>query len=143
MRIVYLLVISAFLVSVFVLGAQYPTEASILPFIIAGALSTFVIAQLVREFINRKIEVGTTMPFKEVFRPYLQPFLWILGILPTIYLLGFVVGIPLYIFLYLKLHKESWRLSIIITIISALVVYFGFGELLHFRFHKGLLFPFI
>ena len=143
MRIFLLLVISTYLGTIFFFGAQYPVEARLLPFIVAGVLSVFVIIQIVREFLAKRPETGTVIPVKEVFRPYAAPLLWILGILPAIYLLGFIVGIPLYIFLYLKLHKESWLLSLIITALSAIIVYFGFGVLLHFRFHKGLLFPFL
>ena len=143
MRILLLLVISAYIGTIFFFGAQYPVEAILLPFIIAGVLSILVVTQLVREFLAKRMKTDSETRFKITFIPFLQPILWILGILPIIYLLGFVVGIPLYIFLYLKLHKESWLMSIIITSVSAVVVYFGFGVLLHFRFHKGLLFPFL
>ncbi len=143
MGIFFLLLIATYLVAIFVAGAQYPAEARLLPFVIAGVLSILVIVQLVREFLARRTETGATVLSKKVVRPFLQPIFWMLGILPTIYLLGFIVGIPLYVFLYLKLHKESWRLSIIVTAIAAIVVYFGFGVLLNLRFHKGLLLPFL
>lgn len=43
-------------------------------------------------------------------------FLWILGFLPMILLLGFPIATPLFVFLYLKfVGKEGWRISLGVT----------------------------
>ena len=48
-----------------------------------------------------------------------------------IYLFKFLVAIPIFIFLYLKLFsKESWRMSMMMTVGMWLIVYFGFVKVL-------------
>ena len=36
---------------------------------------------------------------------------WIVSIVPVVFLLGYVIGLPLYVFAYLKARGRGWRLS--------------------------------
>jgi hypothetical protein len=66
---------------------------------------------------------------------------WFAGCTAVIYLLGFMVGIPLFLFLFLKLWaKESWVLSIGLAAVVTIVVYIAFVYLLRIPLHGGLLF---
>ena len=66
---------------------------------------------------------------------------WILGFFAAIGLLGFLVAVPLFLFLYLKLEsREGWIFSIVFTAAVWGVFYGLFERLLHLPFGSGLLF---
>ena len=56
--------------------------------------------------------------------------LWLLGILPVMWLCGYLVGIPLYLLAYLRAHGESWLLSITISAAMCALIYFVFLKFL-------------
>lgn len=65
---------------------------------------------------------------------------WIIGLLLGIWLLGFFVTVPLFVFLYLKLEaKEGWLLSFWLTA-AALVFLIGiFEQILHTHWPQPLI----
>ena len=63
---------------------------------------------------------------------------WIFGFFILILLVGFPVGVPLFVFLYLKLAgKEGWGLALILTALSWLLMKGLFDWLLHIPFPEG------
>ena len=63
---------------------------------------------------------------------------WILGFFILILLVGFPVGIPLFVFSYLKLGgKERWGLALVLTVLSWIVMEGLFDQLLHIPFAEG------
>lgn len=64
------------------------------------------------------------------FRRDLPGMLWTLAILPAIFLFGYVAGLPLYVFLYLKTHGRGWIESGVYLLATLAVVYLGFYKLL-------------
>jgi hypothetical protein len=68
---------------------------------------------------------------------------WILGYFVAILLLGFSVAIAAMTLLYLKVAKERWLISIVLTL-SAWVSFYGlFVYFLHVPFPEGLLFAWL
>ena len=66
-------------------------------------------------------------------------FSWIVGFFLGIWLLGFVITIPLLVFTYLKIQSnESWITSVALTIAAWLVFYGLFVRLLTLPFPQGL-----
>jgi hypothetical protein len=65
---------------------------------------------------------------------------WILGYLAAIWLLGFSVAIVVMTFLYLKLAKERWLITLVLTFFAWASFYALFVYLLHVPFPEGLLF---
>lgn len=69
---------------------------------------------------------------------------WILAFFAAIVLLGFPIAIPLFVFLYLKLQgRESWVLSLVMTLAVWGVFYGLFDLLLHLPFPAGWLFTWL
>jgi hypothetical protein len=68
---------------------------------------------------------------------------WILGYFAAIWLLGFSVAIAVTTFLYLKLAKERWLISLAITFLAWVSFYGLFVYLLHVPFPEGLLFAWL
>ncbi len=63
-------------------------------------------------------------------RPAISAMAWIGAALPMVLLLGYVIGLPLYIFIYLKSHGQGWRVSAVLAAVTFVVVYGGFVTLL-------------
>ena len=66
---------------------------------------------------------------------------WMPGFFAAIVLLGFMVAVPLFVFLYLKVQaREGWAMSIGLAA-AVLAAFYGlFDALLHLPFPAGLLF---
>lgn len=65
---------------------------------------------------------------------------WILGYFVAIWLLGFSAAIAVMTFFYLKLAKERWLISLVLTFFAWASFYGLFVYLLHVPFPEGLLF---
>ena len=66
---------------------------------------------------------------------------WLIFLTASTYILGFLVAIPLFLFLFLKLSaKESWLLSITIPAVVLAVVFFIFSHVLQIPLHEGIIF---
>lgn len=65
---------------------------------------------------------------------------WFSGCTVAIYFLGFLIGIPLFLFMFLKIWaKESWLLSLVLAAVVLGVVYFAFIYILRVPLHGGIL----
>ena len=66
---------------------------------------------------------------------------WFTGCTFLIYVFGFVIGIPLFLLAFLKLWaKESWVLSVTLSLIVLGVVWFSFVYVLSVPLHEGIVF---
>lgn len=65
---------------------------------------------------------------------------WIAGFILLVFLVGFPIAVPLFIFSYLSLQSRvGWRLSFTLTAIAWLIFYGLFQWLLHLPFEEGLI----
>ncbi len=63
----------------------------------------------------------------------------LIGCTACIYILGFQIGTPLFLFVFLKFwEKESWLLSISLSVVVTAVVCLGFNFLLRVPLHTGI-----
>jgi hypothetical protein len=84
-------------------------------------------------------EAGPDLPTDVVNRRTASIFGWILGYFVTIWLFGFVIGIPLCTFIQLKMgYRERWPISLILTALTWAFIYGLFKVLLHVSFPPGL-----
>jgi len=66
---------------------------------------------------------------------------WMLAFFAAIVLLGFMIAVPLFLFLYLKVQaREGWPMSIGLTLAVFAAFYGLFDALLHLPFPAGWLF---
>ncbi len=66
---------------------------------------------------------------------------WILGFLLLILTFGFLLAVPLFVFLYLKLvGKEGWLITLSLTAVSWIFMEAVFDRLLHLPFPPGWIF---
>jgi len=65
---------------------------------------------------------------------------WLLFLTAATYILGFLIAIPLFLFLFLKLWaREGWVLSVCMSGAVLGVVFFIFAYLLHIPLHQGII----
>jgi hypothetical protein len=63
---------------------------------------------------------------------------WLLGLSAAIYFIGFLLPMPLFLFLFLKIEsKESWVLSLGIAVVSSVMLYFLFFQILRIPAYHG------
>jgi hypothetical protein len=68
---------------------------------------------------------------------------WLLFLTAATYFLGFLIAIPLFLFLFLKVWaKEGWGVSLAMPVAVSAVVYFIFVYILQIPLHTGAFFDF-
>lgn len=121
---------------------ELSTDAMLFPYILGAFGLALLTGQIVREARGARQAASEEEPGRASFNlgTYLPGIAWLLAILPMIYLVGYLITVPLYMFLYLKLHGERWPLCIAVTLLVSLVLYFAFIVALGIPFYEGLLF---
>lgn len=67
-------------------------------------------------------------------------FLWLALMLAMIVVLGFLITIPLYLFLYLRVRsREGWLLSSVVSLVSWAVLYSLFVRVLGMNLYAGVI----
>ena len=75
---------------------------------------------------------------EDVRKRTITMFSWMFGFFAMIWLVGFVIAIPLMVFGYLKFQSnERWGLSIMLTVIAFVFFYALFVRLLNLPFPDG------
>jgi hypothetical protein len=137
---------------VFVYMAQeWRLQARLYPWAIGIPMVILAIAQVILDLRGYKPkESGDATPMDFQFTKGTDPmvarnraiimFSWLVGFFLLIWLVGFPLGIAIMMFTYLKFQGgESWKLSIILTVIAWLCFYGLFVRLLHLPFPEGVI----
>jgi hypothetical protein len=77
---------------------------------------------------------------KETVVEFFKVIGWIAGLGVLIWLFGFLIAFPLFIFLYIIIKGEYWLWAFIVAVSFLIVVYVGFGVLLKLSLYEGLIF---
>ena len=135
-----------------VLTGAWPAKAALFPRVVAIPLLILAVAEFLLSLTHeeqtegRTVTQGVDFRLSEVDPSVALPrtasiFAWILGFFVAIVLIGFPRGIPLFVFLYLKIEaKEGWPLSLILTGAAWGLFYLLFVRLLPLPFSPGRLF---
>jgi hypothetical protein len=133
----YLLLVVC-MAAAFVVTLDYPSDARFFPIIVISLCGVVALWEFVKTY-RQKIE-KTSEPDKGYRRKFILTVAWIIAFVLLLWLLGFVVGLTVFAFAYVKVHEKSWRSAIIMPIIMFLMAYVGFGILLQTPLYEGLLF---
>lgn len=141
--------------SVLIMGASgygiiaataWPWKAALFPLVIGVPLFALAAAEALWTLFGKDPASEEARDFqlsigKDSLRRTLTAAGWIFAFFAAIVLLGFPIAVPLFVLLYLKLQgRESWGLSIAITLGTLAVFYGLFDLLLHLPFPAGWLF---
>ena len=136
------------LVMVF-MAFKYSTGARVLP-LLSGIAATAMMGVIVlMAFSSRMASLYEKFEAKDILSKVMMSrdekkreisvVAWFTGCTFIIYLLGFMVGIPVFLFLFLKIWgKESWVLSLVTAGVVLGVIYFSFVDILNVPLHKGI-----
>jgi TctA family transporter len=133
-------------------ASGWPEEAGLLvdTFCYPGAaFCVMILINDIREFVTAKdgeFSGSIMTQYAAVIRNSKEPlgilgmYGWFAGIIIVTYIAGQMVALPLYVLLYLKVwRKESWKLSLIYTFLSWLLLWGMFGEIIHVVWQPPLL----
>jgi hypothetical protein len=85
-------------------------------------------------------EFSQEVPAELARRRAIAIFSWIAAFIVFVYLLGFPLAVPLFIFLYLKLQSQvSWLQSIAFTAVTWGFFYAVFQRLVQLQFEDGMI----
>ena len=78
------------------------------------------------------VPTSPSLPPEVVRKRTIQIVSWMAGFILMIWLLGFLIGMPLFIFLYLKFQgRESWAMTLIGTVVAAVFIIGLFDRFMH------------
>lgn len=123
-------------------------ESRLLPLVVGSAVFALSAIGLWREIAaeNRReatVTRGETVKKKEAgesWRGYLVAGAWLMGFFLTIYLLGYIIAIPLFILAYMKSHGSKWLVATVFAIITSVIIYGVFRLALNIELYRGLIF---
>jgi hypothetical protein len=132
------------------LAKDWRLQARLYPYAIGIPMVILAIIQVILDLKGVERKQTDAAPVDFQFSQNIDPalarrrtiniFTWIFGFFLGIWLLGFIITIPLLVFSYLKLYSgEPWGLSIILTAVAWLAFYALFVRLLHLPFPEGLI----
>jgi TRAP-type C4-dicarboxylate transport system permease small subunit len=117
------------------------------PLAVSIPLLVIVVIQLFHEISGKKdaaagaaidLEFSSDVPPEVARRRVLTTFAWIVGFIVSVYLIGFPLTVPLFIFTYLWFQSEvSWARSLALTAITWLFFHGLFERVVHIQFGSG------
>ena len=128
---------------------DFPFNTGLFPSTIAISGLALTIAKLIIDVIGKggnrtedhQAEAKSVLPPGVINRRTAGIFGWIIGFLAGIWLFGFTFGMPLCMFLMLKIgYRERWPFTLIVTASAWAFVYGLFDRVLHTPFPTGQLF---
>ena len=148
-NIIFLTFLLIIMIAAAFLTLSYPAGARLFPLIVISICMFLLIGELTKELIAaRKLtpdggmngETSHEQATEGAQLKFLITLAWIAGLALMIWLFGYVVALPLYTFVYIRMHGQKFRLAISLSIAMFLIVYIGFNYLLKIPLYEGLLF---
>ena len=137
------------------LAQDWRLQARLYPYAIGIPMLILAIVQVILDLKGVKAkESSSATPMDFQFTKDVDPttakkraiimFAWLIAFFFLIWLVGFPIGIAVMMFTYLKWQgRESWKLSILLTVIAWLCFWGLFVKLLHLPFPDGLIFTWL
>lgn len=119
-------------------------EDKILPLIIGSLVFVLAAVQLLLELRSKKesekVVKEEQADTKAVNRNILTGIGWITGATIGVYILGFLIGIFLFIIAYIKVGTKRWVPAIIIAAVTTAFIYLSFEFAMEFELYRGLIY---
>jgi hypothetical protein len=144
----------AFFITLMLISMTYSPKARRMPLVVILPGLTLAVVIVIKETIKKvpalkrgEVTLGETgdgmsespAAPAETKRMFIM-FGWMAFLIGMIWIVGFLITIPVYTILFMKSLKESWRLSIIFGVVGFILLYgiFVFG--LNMELYPGLIF---
>ena len=142
----FLIAVAAYAISA-ALGWTF--KAKLFPLTVSIPLMILAAAQLVMETLGKTeaaesaavdLEFSADVPPEVARRRVIGAFLWVAGFILLVYLLGFPLAVPIFMFSYLSTQSQvGLPLSLALTGVTWLFFYGLFQRLVHLSFEDGLI----
>ena len=132
------------LVSLLILRATwtYPFKAKLFPLITLLPVLILLMIQIIRDISALKEKRTAEGKKKESFdTKHLTIWSWMVGTALMLWVLGFMGTVVLLPFLYLRFQRESWLLSITLSLGCGVFFYVLFDLFLRMTLYPGLILP--
>jgi putative exporter of polyketide antibiotics len=121
--------------------------AKIVPLITCGLVILLAVIGILTE-VRKQKKGGETEPKKEVSEEearetwprYARTMAWLVGLFIAIYIFGFLIAVPVFLFTYMLVYKTRWYVALSITVVTSGILYTVFVVLLKVSVFKGLIF---
>lgn len=136
----FLLVITAIILVMLISSLFLSAPAAQMPLVVGGATMVLVVVELTGQLReSRKLakdeKVKTSDGSK--LRSYLNAGMWLGSVFVVLYLFGFMIAIPAFIFAFMKTHKSGWFASIAFAAITTVAMYVIFTIVMEVEFWPG------
>ena len=122
MEILFLLILMAVTVTIAVRSMVYTLKTYLLPVLVGIPIFILMIVQIVRE-MSSKEEPSSASREKKTQGSGVFAAASLLGFILLIYLIGFLVAIPVGVFGYILVSREKWYLALGLSLAMLLVVF--------------------
>lgn len=130
-----------------IVAMDWPLKAKLFPLAIAIPVFCMATAEVAWGLLDpasrseaMEFKFSVQAPGGSAARRTLLAVAWMAGFFAAIVLLGYLVAVPLFVFLYLRLQgRESWVASAVFALVVWAVFYAVFDRLLHLPFPAGLM----
>ncbi len=133
----------AFLIVIVLYSLSYPFEARLFPWVIGIPATILMLIQLIREVSHQRHVTQEEGPSEHKggnSQAYGIIIAWMAGFLAMSYVLGFLVCIPLFLFLYLKTNGHGWFQSLGLAVGMIVFIYGIFSLVMNMSLYPGILF---
>lgn len=132
-------------------GLNMPFRASMLPVFASSAALPLVLLAIWTEFQTHKtnrsqaensngdLAVSDTEVTSEALRRVGYFFVWFICLITSAYLFGFLIALPVMVFIYLAVNREPFKLSVGLSLMVLVILYGGFQKGLVLPLPKGVL----
>ncbi|MFB3886248.1 MAG: tripartite tricarboxylate transporter TctB family protein [Thermodesulfobacteriota bacterium] len=115
------------------------------PLIVGGITSILLLVEILRGIWRGRPKTVLKETKEDSFKElgsHLPAIAMLVAIVPLIWILGFLIAIPLHLFLFLKFNGEKWLPSFITGLVTWIILYFGLYLGMRIPFDEGLLFSY-
>ena len=131
------------------MALDWPFKAKLFPLSVSIPLLILAAIQLLQSLFGAAqsndgaavdIEFSSEVPPEIERRRVITAFCWIAGFIFCVYLIGFPLTVPLFIFVYLKFESGvGWLYTCLSTALTWAIFYGLFEKLVHLQFEQGAL----
>jgi hypothetical protein len=139
-----------FLVVIVFYSTRYRFEARLFPVVIGIPAVVLLLVQIIRDVLHKEHGEGRlsgegqeALSSSRTMSAYVWFGVWVVGFLLLIYVFGFLIAIPLFVFTYVKLHGRGWLYSLCVAVGMIMLIYGIFTLGMKMHFYPGLLFSWL
>ena len=131
------------------MALEWPFKAKLFPLSVSMPLLVLASIQLLQLIFGKAeptesaavdMEFSSDVPPEIERRRVIAAFSWITGFIVCVYLIGFPLTVPLFIFVYLKFESAvGWVYTFLSTALTWVIFYGLFEKLVHLQFEQGIL----